>query len=397
MRFVIVVFCAAALTAAPRAGARVSDENDPRVAAVLEPIRARHHFPALGGAIVTSQGLSAMAVTGVRKSGTDVAATPDDLWHLGSDTKAMTAVAIARLVQRGKLTWDTTIASVAPKQVTGAPEAFQGITLLQLLSHRAGLVSNINWPQASRAAATPRAQRRVALQTAASTPLASAPGSKYEYSNLGYVIAATMAEIVADQAWEDMMRETIFTPLGMKSAGFGGLGTPGQIDQPWPHTDTDKPAPMNGPVVDNPEVMGPAGTVHCSLADWSRFVADQLRGLQGHGALLTPESYTRLHAAPLGGDYAFGWLVAQRPWAGGTVYTHAGSNTMNYAVVWMAPLRDFAVLVTTNQGGADAQKGTDEAAAALIGLHGSGVPGGSEGFREVPRGSREVPRGSRVR
>ena len=369
-RFTIAIGCAAALlAAAPRAGVAVSDANDPRIAAALEPIRARHHFPALGGAIVTSRGLTATAVTGVRKAGTDVAATPDDLWHLGSDTKAMTAAWIARVVVSGRLSWDSTIGAVAPEQTAGAPEAFRNITLLQLLSHRAGLVSNLDWQRASRAAPAPRAQRLAALKTAAMTPLASPPGSKFEYSNLGYVIAATMAEQVADRAWEDEIQATIFAPLGMKSAGFGGVGTPGQIDQPWPHTDAGKPMPKNGPLVDNPEVMGPAGTVHCSLADWARFIADQLSGLNGHGALFTPEVYTRLHTAPFGGDYAFGWLVTQRPWGGGTVYTHAGSNTMNFAVVWMAPGRDFAVLVTTNQGGADAQAGTDEAAAALIRLH----------------------------
>jgi hypothetical protein len=42
---------------------------------------------------------------------------------------------------------------------------------------------------------------------------------------------------------------------------------------------------------------------------------------------------------------------------------------MNYAVVWVAPKRDFAVLVCTNQGGDSAAKGTDEAAAALIKVH----------------------------
>jgi hypothetical protein len=52
------------------------------------------------------------------------------------------------------------------------------------------------------------------------------------------------------------------------------------------------------------------------------------------------------------------------------VYSHAGSNTMNYAVIWLAPKRDFAVLVVTNQGGSDATTGTDEAAAALIGYQG---------------------------
>lgn len=365
---VIVACAAAAFGAAQPSGGRRAEKNDEKLAAVLEPIRARHKFPALGGAIVTSKGLTAMAVTGVRKYDSDVAATPADLWHLGSDTKAMTAAWIATVVSAGKLTWESTIGAVLPQETAGTPGAFRDITLMQLLSHRAGLPANIDWQKASRAADTPRGQRLVAAQMAAKVALSSTPGSKYEYSNLGYVLAATMAEKVADRAWEDEIRTTIFTPLGMTSAGFGGLGTPGQIDQPWPHTNTGKPTATNGPLIDNPEVMGPAGTVHCSLADWAKFIADQLRGFDGHGALFGPDIYSRLHTAPFGGNYAYGWLVAERPWAGGTVYTHAGSNTMNYAVVWMAPKRDFAVLVTTNQGGNDAVAGTDEAAAALIQL-----------------------------
>jgi len=369
MRVLAVFVCAAVtLGDAPRARVPLLQQNDPRIAAALEPIRARHRFPALGGAIVTSKGLSAMAVTGVRKAGTDVAAMPDDLWHLGSDTKAMTAAWIAKIVGGGKLTWESTIGTVMPKETADAPDAFRNITLLQLLSHRAGLVANINWREASRSAATPREQRLAAVRIAAATKLSSVPGSKYEYSNLGYVIAATMAEHVVDRAWEDEIKATIFDPLGMKSAGFGGLGTPGQIDQPWPHGGNGTPASDNGPLVDNPEVMGPAGTVHCSLADWAKFAADQLSGLEGHGVLFDAATYKRLHTPPFGGDYAFGWLAVERPWGAGTVYTHAGSNTMNFAVVWLAPLKDFAVLVTTNQGGAEAQQGTDDAAAALIQL-----------------------------
>jgi hypothetical protein len=63
-----------------------------------------------------------------------------------------------------------------------------------------------------------------------------------------------------------------------------------------------------------------------------------------------------------------GWLVTERPWGGGRVLTHAGSNTMNYAVAWLAPRRDFAVLAATNLGGNKAASACDEAAAALIGL-----------------------------
>jgi len=345
--------------------------NDAKVAALLEPIRTKRHLPALGAAVVTSAGLQALAVTGVRKVGTTVAATPDDLWHLGSDTKAMTAVVIAKLIEQGKLTWDTTIEAVVPKPVANARPAFAGITMQQLLAHRAGLVANLNWPKIAGTPGSPREQRIEALEIAATTPLASPPGSKYEYSNLGYVIAATMAEEVTNRAWEDLIRDIVFKPLGITSAGFGGTGTPGKIDQPWPHLENRRPAPENGPGEDNPPVMGPAGTVHMSLADWAKFAADQLRGLRGQSnTLLKPATYTEMHTPPFGGEYTCGWGVVDRPWAGGTAYTHAGSNTMNYAVIWVAPKKDFAVLVVTNQGGNDAATGTDEAAAAMIGYAG---------------------------
>jgi len=161
----------------------------------------------------------------------------------------------------------------------------------------------------------------------------------------------------------------------MTSCGFGGLGTPGQVDQPWPHDAAGKPMPANGPDVDNPEVLGPAGTAHCSLGDWGKFVADQLAGLNGKAGVLQAATYVQMHAPAFGGNYAAGWLVTSRPWGGGTVYTHNGSNTMNFATVWMAPARDFAVLVVTNRGGAVAQQATDDAAAALILMRaGGGLP-----------------------
>jgi CubicO group peptidase (beta-lactamase class C family) len=284
----------------------------------------------------------------------------------------MTATVIASLVEKGKLAWDMTMERMFPEVAKSMNAEMRGVTLLELLSHRAGLPHDANWHQASRSG-TLREQREAVVRMAATMQPLSPPGSKYEYSNLGYVLAGIMAERVTNTAWEDLITRTIFEPLGMKSAGFGGTGTPGKIDQPWPHFATGKPTENNGPMVDNPEVMGPAGTVHCSLADCAKFVADHLRGERGERALLRPESYKMLHSPPFGGNYAAGWLVLERPWGGGTVLTHAGSNTMNYAVVWMAPKRDFAILVCTNQGGDAAAKACDEAAGALIKRQGPGM------------------------
>jgi CubicO group peptidase (beta-lactamase class C family) len=95
--------------------------------------------PALAGAILTGDGIVAIGAAGVRKAGTGVAATVDDRWHLGSDTKAMTATLIGVLVEQGKLEWTTTLEQAFPDIAAGVAQQLRRAALLQLLSHRAGL------------------------------------------------------------------------------------------------------------------------------------------------------------------------------------------------------------------------------------------------------------------
>ena len=78
----------------------------------------------------------------------------------------------------------------------------------------------------------------------------------------------------------------------------------------------------------NPKALGPAGTVHCSLEDWGRYLAEHLKGARGEPTVLPlpASAWTTLHAPGLGSSYALGWGVGQRTWAGGTVLTHTGSN-----------------------------------------------------------------------
>jgi CubicO group peptidase (beta-lactamase class C family) len=129
------------------------------------------------------------------------------------------------------------------------------------------------------------------VRALANVKLLSEPGSAYLYSNLGYVIAGAVVERTLSKSWEEAISELVFAPLGMTSAGFGGLGTPGLIDQPWGHNVDGRPVPKNGPAVDNPAVLGPAGTVHATLRDWAKFVADQLRAGRSGQALLKPKTY----------------------------------------------------------------------------------------------------------
>ncbi|MEM9752907.1 MAG: serine hydrolase domain-containing protein [Planctomycetota bacterium] len=339
----------------------------------LEAIRAQHDLPALAGAIVGPRGLETVATVGVRKADDPEAppATDDDLWHLGSCGKAMTATMIARLVEAGTLRFEQTLGESFPEQADEMPETLRGITLEQLLTHRSGLPANFNqWAFATDADRThPNDARRKVLRATLDVELLHDPGSAFVYSNWGYVLAGHIAESNDPQGrpYERLMREEVFEPLGIKTAGFRGTGTIGQIDQPWPHEAGGAPAPSNGPEVDNSPVMAPAGTMHMTLADWSRFVADHLNGHFARGELLKQSTYRRLHT-PVGDDQAMGWISVERGWAGvgdnNRALTHSGDNTMNRAVVWAAPERRFAVLVVTNRSGTHAA--CDAAAWRLI-------------------------------
>jgi len=117
-------------------------------------------------------------------------------------------------------------------------------------------------------------------------------------------------------------------------------------------------------------VIGPAGRIHCSIGDWAKFITAHLEGRHGQSILLKQETLEALHTPPFGGDYALGWGVVRRDWAGGTALTHTGSNGGNYALVWMAPQRDFAVIVTTNIGSGDeALEGLNETSDVLIDMY----------------------------
>ena len=253
------------------------------------------------------------------------------------------------------------------------------VTLDLLLNHVAGVPSDLStdglWGRLGERHGTPRHQRLELLDGVLRHPPVSSPGTKFLYANAGIAIAGVLAEQATDTDWEALITKRLFTPLGMTSAGFGAPGTPGSrnlrvVDQPRGHGKDGKGIEP-GPAADNPPAIGPAGTVHCSIGDWAKYVSLHLEGPHGRSPLLSAGSFERLHT-PLHGiesQYAFGWGVTERPWGGGTVLTHSGSNTAWFCVVWLAPARDFGVLVCTNEAGEAAPKACDEAAAALIQDH----------------------------
>jgi CubicO group peptidase (beta-lactamase class C family) len=343
-------------------------QDNSAITAKMEQVRDKHHLPTLAAIAMIDGEVRYLNAIGVRKLGSPEKVTPDDKWHIGSCTKSMTATLAAMFVEQGKLNWNTTVGNVFSEWRDEIHPDWRGVTIEQLLQHRGGAPHDAPrdlWALAWKKIGSPMEQRREFVHGLLTRPPAIPPGTKFEYSNQGYAIAGAMLEHITKEPWEKLIREMLFERLEMKSAGFGAPATPGKIDQPWGHTKkNNKPVPP-GPKADNPPAIAPAGTVHCSLTDLAHYADLHARGQFADTPLLKHQSFLKLHTAPPGQDYAMGWIVASRSWAGGTALTHVGSNTTFLVDIWVAPEK-HAVLIAATNTAEDATRAADEMIGVLV-------------------------------
>ncbi|HXS68478.1 MAG TPA: serine hydrolase domain-containing protein, partial [Candidatus Polarisedimenticolia bacterium] len=368
----LLVLAVCIIATIAHAAMKINSLPDGTPSASIEAIRKKYNLPALAVVVTKGGQICDRAAAGVRKWGDTTRVTTNDVFHIGSCTKSMTATLAAIFIEQRKLRWDTTIAEVFPELKGKMDKRYETVTVEQLLHHRGGVPHNpptAAWLRAWQEIGTPVEQRRKYIEAVLSAPPEAEPGTKMIYSNDGYVIVGVMLEKISGRDFESLMTEKLFKPLHMDSAGFGPPGTKGQIDQPWGHVrKLFMTLPMQS---DNPPVHSPCGRVHCSLDDLARYAMFHLQ--QGTNGLLKPETMARLHAAPVGlesenpmENYACGWVRLKRSWAGGPVLWHNGSNTMWYIVMWLAPEKDFCVIAATNIAGDDAEKACDDACVAMI-------------------------------
>ena len=322
--------------------------------------------PGLVAAILDPDGVRSIAAAGVRKQGSDEEIAVDDLVHIGSNTKAMTSVMLAQLVADGVFPdgWNTTIGEVFPELVGRIHPSHKDVCLDGLLRVRGGIPSNaVDW-RAYRHFEIRQRRYRILRTNLEGPP--EAPSGTFLYSNLSYMAAGAMAERLTGQSWEELMMEHVFHPLEIRTAGFGWPGTSRTVNQPWGHR-RGNDGVWTPSQHDNSAALGPAGTVHLSIADYARFLKIWFRGTEPE--ILDRNRLDNL-ATPQSGEYAAGWIILRRDWAAGDVLTHSGSNTYWYATVWIAPGIGRTYLAVANS----ADKGTPQMLDAIIGeliQHGS--------------------------
>ncbi len=319
--------------------------------------------PAMGILVATSEGVAEICVVGERAISTGIPVMRDDTWHLGSTGKAMTSTLVARLVEEGVVEWDDTVGEVLAPNVPNIDRGYESVTFKHLLSHRAGLPVDLADSEHDQFMGKLEdrdlvADRIVYASLVLDEPPEFEPGTRTEYSNNGYVVAGTMLEFITGKSWETLIQEELFAPLGISSAGFGAPGSTGKVDAPRGHKvgdDGETLIPLTGPEADNVLAGGPAGSIHMSLEDYSKFLVDHLRGARGLGnTLLSTESYEILHTPPFGYDptpegeairgYAMGWVIKD------DLLYHSGSNTIWLMFTMMWPLEDRIVVVVANDG-----------------------------------------------
>ena len=253
--------------ALPRLPGRASAEAPASLDELLTPHLARHGLPALAAAVVKEGKIVAAGAVGTRRVG-ESPVTLDDRFHLGSDTKAMTALLAAMFVEEGKLRWDSTVRRGLPGAGGEDDPGLRKVTLTQFLSHTSGVPADNEAFRDLFAKAIPG--------TATST--SSAPG----WCGGGAAAARRAGDEVRlcehelchrgrdDRAGrrQDLggaITERVFAPLDLRTAGLGPQATLGRVDAPLGHdvVDGKTKAFLAGPNGDNPPCSAPPGSRTC--------------------------------------------------------------------------------------------------------------------------------------
>jgi D-alanyl-D-alanine carboxypeptidase len=270
----------------------------------------------------------------------DIPNTIDTRFRTASVTKMFTAVAVLRLVQDRRIKLDDPIGKWLPA-VSGKPIA--RATIHQLLTHTSG-AGDVFGPRYT--------EHRRELRTHADyvkmfggDVLRSEPGTRYEYSNLGYILLGAMIERVTRRSYYDYVQEVVFEPAGMWHTG----SLPEDVEVEGRAIGYDRPPGTRDRISAMPflDYRGLAACgAYSTVDDLARFI-DAVRANR-----LLNEKYTRLLLEPKqqimeGRSYAYGFTIEDPPgeehWIG-----HNGNDHGMNAEVWFSPETDYAVIVLSN-------------------------------------------------
>ena len=342
-------------TISPRPAFEAQEQQFARAFALVREAIAQRAFPGAAlavthrGALIASQGFGRF--TYENDSPEVHAAT---IFDLASLTKVVATTAISMLLyQRGKLALDEPLAKTMPEFASMAPKHQQelraAVTIRMLLAHSSGLPA---YERLYEFANTHRDLVHGALTARLSTP----PGTRAEYSDIGFVLLGEVLASKAGLPLDVVAREEIFTPLGMTRTRFKPLP---EWKSEIPPTEDD--VKFRGRIIqaevndENAYVMagvaGHAG-VFAPATDLARFAECMLRG---GSPILEPETvklFTQRESSPHGTTRALGWDTPSRPdSSSGRLFSPASFGHLGFTgtSLWIDPDRKLSVTLLTNR------------------------------------------------
>lgn len=278
------------------------------------------------GRVVFSQGF------GLREVGKTGPVTPRTIFAIGSSTKAFTATALAMLVDEGRIKWDAPVMGYLPGFRLADPWVSAHISLRDLLSHRSGLKGqDILWVWRAGYLSRNQLVHRLRYE-----PLAFPFRSQWHYNNLMYLTAGQTLAAVAGKSWDEVIRQRIFTPLGMTNSNTSVRELKGLSNVASPHlTEGGKPVAISYRNVDS---IAPAGAINSNLEDMTRWLRFQLAGCELKNRALLKKDTVRVMRSPQ--------ISMPIPYPVATV---PGAHFLGYGLAWF--LHDYHGVKLVEHGG----------------------------------------------
>lgn len=318
-----------------------------------DSLRASCKIPELAYAIVRPDSIYTLQVMGYQRAfpqSPKFMATTGDYFHLGSNSKAITAFIAAKLVEQGKINWETKFFKLFPEWKKGSDTAYYNITLRDLLSHRARIEpydNGLEYQELPDFKGDKASRRKQFVQYVLREKPVKRNEALYHYSNAGYSVAALMIEKALGKTWEQLVHQMLSDSLHLKVT----TGWPNRMDtmQPWGHSMEDTVLWPTPPDMDYDLSMAePAGDISMPIGDYATFVRMNLRGLLGYDNFLKASTYNFLHYGSE--QYAMGWLNTL-PSASG-LSEHAGSAGTFFCFTMIDVKQKAAYIVIANSADA---------------------------------------------
>jgi CubicO group peptidase (beta-lactamase class C family) len=301
-----------------------------------------------GAALVVVSKDQILHMRGFGISGPDQSlTTPQTLFLLGSTSKSFTALAIMQLVEAGKLELDAPLTRYLPWFQVDTAEATQAITVRHLLNQTSGFSTLEGMSDFANTDSSAEAFEK-RIRALKSVKLSAVVGTKFEYSNINYVLLGYLIEVISGVSYSQYIEHQVFAPLAMhSSAASDTLSKTSQIANGYQYWFGKVVA---APDLPYPKILAPAGYLYSNAEDMGHYLMAHIAdGIFDGRAVLSSEGVATLHqsSVPFGSRlrYAMGWIVdPQDP----GFYDHDGGLPHFASYMAIAPDEAWAVALLVN-------------------------------------------------